>query len=229
VIDADFNPMRRSSMTPAVRRWFLPTTALTLAVLLLFHPQGEGRIYDGLNDDVTRWLVVHLGLAILAGAMGLAGYLLVDGLRGRAATVSRIALSVFVVFFIAWEATLGIGTGILVDLANGMPAADRAPLADVIEDYFASPILFVLSLIGNGAWVVAMLAAAVAFGRAGAGRAVTLLVACSSLFVMHDAGPVGAIGLACFAAAAVLVDRSRTRREAAAAARQAPADIVSVG
>jgi hypothetical protein len=215
-------------MTPAVRSWFLPTTALVLGVLLLFHPQSDGRVYDGVSDDVTRWLVVHLGLAVLAGVMGLAGYLLVDGLHGRAATVSRIALPVFVVFFIAWEATLGIGTGILVDLTNGLPAADRAPLADAIEDYFASPVLLALSFLGNGAWVVAMLAAAVAFRRAGAGWPVTLLVACSSLFVMHDAGPIGAIGLACFAAAAVLVDRSRTR-PAAAAAPQAPADIVSAG
>jgi hypothetical protein len=215
-------------MTPTVRSWFLPTTALALGVLLLFHPQSDGRLYDGLTGDVTRWLVVHLGLAVLAGAMGLAAYVLVDGLDGRAATISRRALPVFVVFFIAWEATLGIGTGILVDVTNGLPAVDRPPVADAIEDYFASPILFALSIIGNGAWVVAMVAAAIAFRRAGASRPVTLLVACSSLFVMHDAGPIGAIGLACFAAAAVLVDRSRRRPAPGAAAPQAAADIVSV-
>jgi hypothetical protein len=44
-----------------------------LGVLLLFHPRSDGRVYDGVSDDVTRWLVVHLGLAVLAGAMGLAG------------------------------------------------------------------------------------------------------------------------------------------------------------
>ena len=217
-------------MTPTLRRWFLPTTALTLAVLLLFHPQGDGRIYDGLQNDVTRWLVVHLGLAILAGLMAFAAYLLVDGLLGRAATISRLALPVFVVFFIAWEATLGIGTGLMVDITNGLPAADRPPVADAIEEYFASPLLFALSILGNGAWVVAMLAAAaaVAFRRAGAGWPVTLLVACSSLFVMHDAGPVGAIGLACFAGAAVLVERSRTRA-ATVVAPEAPPDMARVG
>jgi hypothetical protein len=216
-------------MTPTLRSWFPPTTALALGVLLLFHPQSDGRVYDGLTDDVTRWLTVHLGLAVLAGAMGLAAYVLVDGLEGRAATVSRRALAVFVVFFIAWEATLGIGTGILVELANGLPAADRPLMADTIEDYFASPILFALSIVGNGAWVVAMVAAAVAFRRAGASRTVTLLVACSSLFVMHDAGPIGAIGLACFAGAAILVDSSRRRAAAAVAAPQAPPDVVHVG
>jgi hypothetical protein len=207
-------------MTPAARSWFLPTTALTLGALLLLHPQGGDRLYEGLRDDVTRWLVVHVGLAVFAGLMAAAAYVLIDGLRGRAATISRVALPVFVVFFIAWEATLGIGTGILVDVSNGLPAAERAPVADAIEDYFASPLLFVLSVLGNSAWIVAMLAAAVAFRRAGAGWPVTVLVACSSLFVLHDAGPVGAFGLACFAAAAVLVDRSRTQPV------PAPAEIV---
>jgi hypothetical protein len=209
-------------MTRAARRWYPPTTALALGVLLLFHPRSDGRISEALAGEVPRWLAVHFGLAILAGAMGLAAYLLIDGLRGRAATVSRVALAVFVVFFIAWEATLGIGTGILVDIANGLPAAERAPVGDAIEDYFASPILFAPQILGNGAWIVAMLAAAVAFRGAGYGRRVTLLLACSSLFVLHDAGPIGAIGLACFAAAAVLIERSRTQAAPVLAASPAP-------
>jgi len=32
------------------------------------------------------------------------------------------------------------------------------------------------------------------------------------VFVLHDAGPVGAAGLVCFAAAAALVERARTAR-----------------
>jgi len=193
----------------AVRRWFPPVAALTLAGLLLLHPRSDGRLYDALSGQVDRWLVVHVGLAVLAGAMGLAAWLMLDGLHGRAATLARCALPVFVVFFIAWEATLGIGTGILVDVTNSAAAAGRAPLADAIDDYFSSPLLLALSLVGNGAWMVAMLAAAVAFRRAGAERRVWVLVGCSSVFVFHDAGPIGAIGLACFAAAYVLVQRSR--------------------
>jgi hypothetical protein len=56
-----------------------------------------------------------------------------------------------------------------------------------------------------------MIAAAIAFRRAGASRTVTLLIGFSSLFVLHDAGPVGALGLTCFAAAAVAIERSTTR------------------
>ncbi len=190
----------------------LPATATALAVLLLFHPQFGGSVYEGLRGETTLWLVVHIGLAIGAGLMALAGYRLIAGLPGRAATVSRCALVVFPIFFIAWEATLGIGTGILVDQASGLPAGDRGTAAEVIQDYFESPVLLALSAIGNTAWIVAMIAAAVAFRRAGAGVAVVGLLGLSSLFVLHDAGPLGAIGLVCFALAAVLAGRSRQAR-----------------
>lgn len=88
-----------------------------------------------------------------------------------------------------------------------MPAGEREAIADAIQGYFERPVLLALSAIRNSACVVAMIAAAVAFRRAGAGAAVTLLVGASSLFVLHDAGPIGAIGLACFGAAAVVVRR----------------------
>ena len=192
----------------------LPATATALAVLLLFHPQFEGSVYEGLRNETTRWLVVHIGLGVGAGLLAVAAYTLIAGLHGRAATVSRCALVVFPVFFIAWEATLGIGTGILVDQANGLPAGDRAPAAEVIQNFFESPVLLALSAIGNTAWIVAMIAAAVAFRRAGAGAAVVSLVGLSSLFVLHDAGPLGAIGLACFAVAAILAGRSRQAQPA---------------
>ena len=183
----------------------VPATAIVLAGVLLLHPQFDGGVYEGLSDQVDRWIGVHIALAIGAGLMAVAAYTLIDGLPGRSATVSRVALTVFPVFFIAWEATLGIGTGLMVDQANGLAAADRGPTADAIQGYFDSPVLLGLSAVGNGAWIVAMIAAALAFRRAGASGPVVALVGLASLFVLHDAGPVGAIGLGLFAAASVLV------------------------
>jgi hypothetical protein len=59
-------------------------------------------------------------------------------------------------------------------------------------------------------WMVAMVSAAVAFRRAGAGWPLTLLVGLSALFAIHPP-PVGPAALVCFAAAAVLVERWRAR------------------
>ena len=185
----------------------VPAAALLLAGVLLLHPQFDGGVYEGISGQVTRWVAVHVALAAGAGAMALAARALIAELPGRAAAVSRGALVVFPVFFIAWESALGIGTGLIVDQANGLAAGDRAAAADAIQGYFDSPVLLGLSAIGNGAWIVAMIAAAVGFRRSGAPAAVVALVGLSSLFVLHDAGPVGALGLAAFAGAALLLRR----------------------
>jgi hypothetical protein len=190
-----------------VPKLLVPATAVLLAGVLLAHPQFDGDVYRGLSDQVERWLGVHIALAVGAGLMSIVALTLISELRGRAATVSRVALTVFPVFFIAWEATLGIGTGLMVDQVNGLASADRGPAADAIQGYFDSPVLLALSAIGNSAWIVAMIAAAVAFRRAGARGSVVALTGLSSLFVLHDAGPLGALGLICFAAAAVLIRR----------------------
>ena len=128
--------------------------------------------------------------------------------------VSRVALIFFLVFYTAYEVTVGVGTGILVDYANDLPTAEQAAVADAIQDYNGGAILgdpaSVSLILGFFGWVVAMLAAAVAFRRAGGGWPVTLLIGFAALFAVHPP-PVGPIGLVCFAAAAVLIERAWTR------------------
>jgi hypothetical protein len=68
-------------------------------------------------------------------------------------------------------------------------------------------VSLVLGLLG---WVVAMIAAAVALRRAGAGWPVTLLVGFAALFAIHPP-PVGPVALLSFAVAAVLIERARAR------------------
>ena len=59
---------------------FLIGVPLAWAVLLLFHPGGEGDIYPALRDDVTRWLVVHVGTMVFIPLLAVAIYLLVQGI-----------------------------------------------------------------------------------------------------------------------------------------------------
>ena len=174
-------------------------------------------MYEGVKDDVGAWLFVHTAFLLLTPLLGIAVYLLLSGLEGRAATVSRVALIFFLVFYTAYEVTVGIGTGILVDYANGRPAAEQAVLAEAIQDLnrnaiTADPasIALILGVLG---WVVAMVAAAVAFRRAGAGWLPTALLGLASAFVIHPP-PVGPIALVCFAMAAALIERERARESA---------------
>jgi hypothetical protein len=190
---------------------------LALAVILWWHPPGGENVYAGVRDDVEAWLFVHTAFLFVTPLLGIAAFILLRGLSGLAATVSRVALVFFLVFYTAYESNVGIGTGVLVDYANGLPAAEQAVVADAIQDYNRNPIItdpsvsLVAAILG---WMTAMIAAAVAFRRAGAGWVLTLLVGLAAVFAIHPP-PLGPLGLVCFAAAAVVVERARARDAAA--------------
>jgi hypothetical protein len=212
-------------MTSAVRTAFLVLTPLVLAVVLWWHPPGGDDVYEGVRDDVGAWLFVHTAFLFFTPLLGIAAFLLLRGVESTAATVSRVALIFFLVFYTAYETTVGVATGILVDYANGLPADEQAAIADAIQDLNRNPILAdpsVSLVLGFFGWVVAMVAAAIAFRRAGAGWPVTLLLGFAALFALHPP-PVGPVGLVCFAAAAVLIERARGRDARAVADRRASA------
>jgi hypothetical protein len=203
-------------MAVLLRRAFLVATPLALAAVLWFHPPGGevDAVYEGVRHDVGAWLFVHTVFLLFIPLMAFALLLLLRGLQSRAATVSRVSLVFFLVFYTAYEVTVGLGTGILTDYANGLPPAEQAAVADAIQRLNGSTMLgdpasvsLVAGLLG---WVVATVAAAVALRRAGAGWVLTLLVGLSALFAIHPP-PVGPAALVCFALAAVLSERRWAR------------------
>jgi hypothetical protein len=197
---------------------FLVGVPLAWVILLLFHPGGEGEdLYRDLQDQVTRMLVVHIGMLIFIPLMAVVVYVLLRGVEGTAALVSRIALAVYVVFYGAWEAMYGIGLGILADAVNGLPETERATGAEVIQDYGENILLRgfgVLVSIGSVAFIIAMIAAGIALRRhAGAPLAVAVLLGLSGFLITAHPPPFGPIGLALFIAAVLLfaLSQSRTR------------------
>jgi hypothetical protein len=196
------------------RRLFLILVPLGLALVLIPHPAGGEDVFEGVSPDAERWLFVHSAALLFFPLLGIAVFWLLDGLRGAAATVSRVALVFFLVFYTAYEVTVGVGTGFLVDYANGLPPEEQAVVADAIQEYNRNAILAepasVSLLLGFFGWVVALVAAALAFRKAGAGWPITLLVGGASLFAIHPP-PIGPIGLVSLVAAGVLIERWRAR------------------
>jgi hypothetical protein len=198
---------------------FLIGVPLAWAVLLLFHPAGEGETvtYGEVQDEVTAWLVVHLGMMLFIPLMALAVYLLLRGIESAAATVSRIALVPFVVFYGAYEVLLGIGTGILVDDVNGLTASERAAGAALVNEFTDNVLIrgfSVLSSLGSVAFITAMIAAGVALRRqAGTPLSVPILLGLSGVLITAHPPPYGPTGLVLFIAAALLFARSQTRQE----------------
>jgi hypothetical protein len=198
---------------------FLIGVPLLWALLLLFHPGGEGdQIYLDVQDNVTRFLVVHIGMMIFIPLMAVVVYLLLRGVEGTAAWVSRIALVPFVVFYSAWEVLQGIGVGILANELNGLPQAQPALREDVVQDFAEHALIGpfgVFGSIGSMGLIVAGIAAGVAlYRRAGAPISVPILLAISGLLITVHPPPYGPTGLALFIVAVLLYVRSRTAARA---------------
>ena len=85
---------------------------LLWGILLLFIPPGD-EYYAAVKDKVGTWQMVHIGTMLFIPLMAGVLFLLLRGLDGIAAWVSRIALAVFAVFYLAWEVLVGIGTGLI--------------------------------------------------------------------------------------------------------------------
>jgi hypothetical protein len=183
---------------------------LAFSVLLWFHPMiGD---YEGLRDVTTRFQVVHLGMVLALPLLAVGIYGLLDGLRGRAAAVGRVALVPFVAFYVPYVAFEGIALGVLGDQLNALPPDQRDAVAPgMVQDFASNPILGEPGLfwaLGSTALIVVMVSTVLAFRRAGAPLTLQLLLGASVLIGAH-APPLAPIGWACFAAAGWLVLRAR--------------------
>ena len=197
---------------------------LAWAVLLWFHPDvPPDDVYGGLRDEVTTYIVVHVGTLIFIALLGLVLYMLVKDLPGRAARIARVAVIPFVVCYATWETVIGLAVGALVQHANEAPASDRPAIADAIQSLGDNAIVGeagVLLSVGALAWAVAVIAAAVAFRGVGAPLTASVLLGLSAIVVSHPP-PIGPVGLVCFAAAVAVLARSQ--RESAALPTPRPA------
>src|SRR5205085_5374435 len=78
-------------------------------------------------------------------------------------------------FYAGFDAIVGLGTGSLVRYAIGVNPSRLPVLEPAIDVIWNGPLSYALGAVGSIAWLVAMLAAAVAFGPLGRRLLVTAL------------------------------------------------------
>jgi hypothetical protein len=196
-----------------LRRLVLLGTPLALALWEIFHPQPAG-----VADSVEQggWFMwFHMIQFPLIGLIALAVYLLTEGLEGRAVSVSRWAIGVFAVFFSAYDAAAGIATGYALRAAQGLSAEGQAAVYEAVRDMPELSLIFGLSIVGTGAWVVAVIAAAMALRRAGASRGPFILLILAGVFLMGGHPfPAGTLAFGCFFVAAAWLEFARRAMQA---------------
>lgn len=99
-------------------------------------------------------------------------------------------------FYAAYESVIGLAIGALVQHGNDAPVRERSAVADAIQSVGDNVIIGdpgIVASVGSLAWIVAVLAAAVAYRGLGAPLLATVLLGLS-LVVVSDprrSGPLG--------------------------------------
>lgn len=202
----------RSAHPRRGRRLLLYGVPVAVAALGFVHPGGiTNPAADGdtllhmLGHQADLFVVVHLLQLAVFGLLGLVVWRLTDGLKRLAATLSRVAVLAFVVFYTAFDSVAGIAVGVLVQEAQRLPAGDQAGASGLIEAYQSSWIVGefnVLAVAGTAAWLIALGAAAVALRGRGATRPVAVcLILAGIVFSVGHPAPFGPLGMALLLAA----------------------------
>jgi len=105
-----------------VRRTLLFAPPALLSIVNFRHPILTAPIYRSVSPHLPWWSTLHLLNLGLFALLGLAVYLLLDRVHNAAATLSRVALAVFIPLYCAFDALAGLGTGLLAQLASRLPS-----------------------------------------------------------------------------------------------------------
>lgn len=177
------------------RRIILLGTPLLLGILELGHPLlDHDQPIRMLAPIVIWWILLHVLLIPLFILMGMAFFLLLEGMHSRAATVSRTATIVYVAFTIGYDTAVGLSGGVLADHALALPGVQQAVIQRALQALFLNPAITLSYGVLFVAGIVAVCTAAWVFWRSGV-PLVPVLVLLGAVFAVYShATPFGPIG-----------------------------------
>ena len=197
-----------------LRQLVIIFSPLTLGILEIWHPSGspDKSAFDAIAPLVDWWLVLHLLQVPLFGLVGVGVLLMVGNLRGGAATISRIGILFFMLFYTALDAITGIASGVLIRSARNLPPEVKLFVSKQVNLFFFDPIigggtLSLIGILGAGGWFVGLTAAAIALSQVGVDRlSVIFLILAAILFGLSHTPPTGPLGLFFFFFAATRIE-----------------------
>jgi hypothetical protein len=195
--------------SPRWPRALLAVVPLLLVGVTALHPTGHrAHVFAVLAPQSGRWLAVHylqLALLPLAGMVLLA---LLGRERSLAATMARVAIYLFVVYYSVFDGIAGLATGALIRRGATLPAGESAVISDAAQALFSDPVLGGLGALGgfaSAAWLVACAATArVARRRGVSWVAVTPLLVAGVLLTITHTPPLGPVAFLAMTAAVLL-------------------------
>jgi hypothetical protein len=102
---------------------------IAFAITRFLHLIADGDtpdIYTGLKGHAGLWIAIHVVQLLLILLLAVAVCWLTDGLTSTAATISRVALLPYLVFYCAFDAVVGLSNGLVVKYGSELPPAEQA-------------------------------------------------------------------------------------------------------
>ena len=102
---------------------------LVLGLLEIGHPAlvPSDDIVATLSPIATWWTVLHIAQIPLFALLGLAVFLTVRDLDGRAARIARRAIAIFIVVYPAFDAAVGVASGVMLEQRRPPVGGSRGP------------------------------------------------------------------------------------------------------
>ena len=178
----------------AARRLLLIGTPVVLALLMIIH-----QLIDQFERPLA-FLALHLLLVPLFALMGVAIWVLLEGIGGAVAWAARVAAFLFLVGYVALDAISGIAASAI--LASGAPWSKEATRV-----LFASGPAAIPTTVAVLAWRVSVVLGALALYRAGRPLAPLVVLVASGLWLNQNHGGLrGVVVFGGFAVAAAWLE-----------------------
>jgi uncharacterized membrane protein YccF (DUF307 family) len=199
-----------------LRRGFIFLAVAGYIVLGAVHPANIE-----VGDETTLYLALHLVQPLLILLLAWGVWLLVKGLRGRAAEIARIAIVPYAIAYSMLDAIAGVALGQAVREANDMSPADAAAVQRLLDGGSGQDYIGIAIFIASGlTWFVMALATALAVKQVGGRGPAVLMTIGAAIFAVGHPFPTGPIGIALFGLGVAWLE---LRREAAKAPETQPA------
>jgi hypothetical protein len=189
-----------------LRRIVLFGAPFLLGLLELGHlPLAPGQnIVQSLTPIAPWWTALHVAQIPLFALLGWGAFMLAADLPGRSGSVARSAAVVFSVLYPAFDAAVGVSSGVL--LVN-IGAGSAAILEPGFQALFWGPVTGSLALIASASWLVTMVSTAIGYRATGASTLIWILLGLSGLLLgVAHIPPFGPLGCLAFLTAAALIE-----------------------
>lgn len=183
--------MERWTVTDRLVRYGAPGGLVVAAAL---HPAPGGEGTAALMGATGLWVGIHVVQVLLVAGLGVTVRRMLADVDSRAARIARGATVPFIAFYAAFDALVGLGSGIVAQRAADLTGAARQAVLGTGDALFAHPVSELLATVGVLAWLTATLGAAWALRRTEPPAVRAGLVAAGVLFGLTHVGMLGAVG-----------------------------------